>query len=97
MPPQPSTSGPSGEDQARASKTRQIYRRSRLMDAARLMPLFGVALVLLPVLWATSEGGARTSSGVVYLFLIWFGLIALAAHLARRLAAPLRQQDGRGE
>lgn len=70
---------------------RDIYRRRRVMDAARLLPALGTALLLLPMLWARSHG---TAAGVVYLFLVWFGLICAAAFLSRRLSEPLRQVGG---
>ncbi len=57
------------------------------MDAARLLPALGTALLLLPILWAKDHG---TAAGAVYLFLIWFGLILCAALLSRRLSEPLR-------
>jgi hypothetical protein len=60
------------------------------MDAARLLPFFGTALLLLPLLWAEDHA---TAAGAVYLFLAWFGLIVAAGLLARRLAAPLRARD----
>ncbi|MEE4118008.1 MAG: hypothetical protein V2I65_03230 [Paracoccaceae bacterium] len=69
---------------------RETYRHRRVMDAARLLPLFGTALLLLPLLWAEDHA---TASGAVYLFLAWFGLIVAAGLLARRLAAPLRARD----
>jgi hypothetical protein len=69
---------------------REIYRRRRIMDAARLLPGLGAALLLMPILWARGHG---TASGVVYLFLVWFGLILAAAVLERRLSEPLRETD----
>ena len=60
------------------------------MDAARLLPLFGTALLLLPLLWADDHS---TASGAVYLFLAWLGLIVSAGVLSRRLSAPLRARD----
>lgn len=59
------------------------------MDAARLLPFFGTALLLLPMLWAETH---RTSMGAVYVFVAWFGLILVAALMARRLSEPLRTQ-----
>ena len=67
---------------------RDTYRRRRIMDAARLLPLFGTALMLLPMLWADDHS---TGLGAVYLFLAWAGLIATAALLARKLSEPLRR------
>lgn len=68
---------------------RGIYRRRRIMDAARLLPAFGAVFVLLPALWAPGLGTVPAS---VYLFLLWFGLILVAAGLSRRLSEPLRQE-----
>jgi hypothetical protein len=68
---------------------RETYRQRRMMDAARLLPLFGAALLLVPVFWNL---GHPTSAGAVYLFAVWLGLIVLTAALARRLAAPLRRR-----
>lgn len=63
---------------------RQSYRRRRLGDAARLVPLGGLVLFLIPVLWA---GDARTSGGLIYIFLVWIGLILAIGVVSRRLAA----------
>jgi hypothetical protein len=74
---------------------REAYRRRRLIDAARLLPAFGAALVMLPILWNTGEtnGGASgsTAQGMVFIFVIWAVLIVLAAVLARRLTGPLSE------
>ncbi|MEM0938118.1 MAG: DUF6611 family protein [Pseudomonadota bacterium] len=85
----------SGADLARTARRaplflhRETYRRRRIMDAARLLPFFGTALLLLPMLWAETH---RTSMGAVYVFVAWFGLILVAALMARRLSEPLRTQ-----
>ena len=58
---------------------RQGYRRRRIVDAARVLPLLGIFLFFLPLLWwqgATSRGG-------IYLFIVWLVLIVLAAILRR--------------
>ena len=66
---------------------RGIYRRRRLMDAARLLPLAGVALVCLPLLWSspTEPDAAATAGTTIYLFLIWLILILAAVAIARGL------------
>jgi len=62
---------------------RSGYRRRRLHDAARLVPVFGVFLLFLPILWAPGETEARdTAADGIYLFGIWAGLIWAAAVLA---------------
>lgn len=65
------------------------YRQRRLMDAVRLLPLLGVFLIGLPVLWAPGMPSGGTARGFVYLFAIWVLLIILAGVLARRLSRPL--------
>lgn len=62
------------------------------MDAARLLPVLGGGLFVLPVLWADGSG---TAPGVLYLFGIWGLLIAGAAVLSRRLPQPLDTDGGR--
>ncbi len=81
-----------GDDRSRVPLFlgREIYRRRRIMDAARLLPAFGTALLLLPMIWAREHG---TAAGTVYTFIIWFLLIIAAAFLAHRLAEPLRKGD----
>ncbi len=60
---------------------RSGYRLRRAMDAARLLPVIGAFLFFLPLLWA----GGRTGQGVIYIFVIWLGLIIGAALLSRTL------------
>ena len=60
---------------------KESYRRRRLGDAARLLPLLGLALLLLPALWSTTAGA------MIYIFAVWAVLIVLVALLSRRLLA----------
>lgn len=77
-----------GPGQGAVFLARRGYRRRRLADASRALPVLGAFLFLLPAL-----GAAEGASGVlVYLFAVWGLLIALAAAMAPRLAAP--PQDG---
>ena len=64
---------------------RQGYVQRRLGDAARLLPLLGVMLFLLPLLWLMDGDAPRTAHGVIYVFAIWSALIIAAAILAPRL------------
>ena len=57
---------------------RAVYRKRRLRDAARMVPIFGFVL-LMPVLWNVS------ARGWIYVFAVWLGLILMAGLLARRL------------
>ncbi|WP_425046214.1 hypothetical protein [Primorskyibacter sp. S87] len=64
---------------------RHSYRRRRLMDAAKLLPLLGAVLFAIPLLWPTGEtpvpgtsqvkDPVRMSVAVLYVFAVWAGLI----------------------
>jgi hypothetical protein len=76
------------------------YRRRRLRDAARLLPVMGGFLFLLPILWAPGLTDRRdTAPDGIYLFAIWGGLIVIAAILSRRLSdgddtpPPVREEE----
>ena len=64
---------------------RRSYRRRRMMDAARLLPIMGAALFMLPMIWRHPDesGGVSTSTAFVYLFGAWAGLILISALLSR--------------
>ena len=70
---------------------RGLYRRRRLLDAMRLLPLLGLFLFLSPPFLLAGEPGA-TAIRLVYFFLCWAGLIALCAILVRFLP----RTDGEG-
>lgn len=61
---------------------RAPYRQRRLRDAARLLPILGFLLLLLPLLW--TDGSRRTliSGEVLYYFGVWALLVILAAVFA---------------
>ncbi len=69
---------------------RQSYRRRRLGDAARLVPVLGIILFVLPVLWSDA---ARTAGGLIFLFTVWALLIVLMAVVVRRLSARVEGSD----
>jgi len=69
---------------------RDTYRRRRIMDAARLLPVVGFVLALLPVLW-TQGGQMGTAGEAIYLFALWIGLIVAAALMARPLRTAIRR------
>ena len=79
---------------------RQSYRRRRLIDFARLLPVLGLFAFMLPLLGG-DEGITRTANHLVYFFLAWYALIVMAWVLARRitragLAGPPPGESGRG-
>lgn len=61
---------------------RESYRRRRLGDAARLVPLLGLILLLVPALWASSN---RTEVAIIYIFTVWAFLIVLIGAISRHL------------
>lgn len=62
---------------------RRSYRRRRLRDAARLLPIFGAFFFLLPILWDPGRTAEPdTASDGLYLFAVWLLLIVAAAALA---------------
>ena len=62
-----------------------VYRRRRVMDAIKLLPILGGCLFLMPALIVGDEGGA-TATRLVYFFFAWFALIGLCAVLVRALS-----------
>ena len=73
---------------------RRSYRRRRMMDAARLLPLMGVVLFLLPALWQPAETPPPdTARGLIYLFAVWAWLVGSAAALALGLAPALDAEE----
>ncbi|EAR50211.1 hypothetical protein OG2516_05023 [Oceanicola granulosus HTCC2516] len=72
---------------------RETYGRRRLRDLARMLPLFGAVLILLPLLRG-ADPAARTGGVLIYLFVLWALLVAVAALLSRRLADESPPRDG---
>lgn len=65
---------------------RAPYRRRRLRDAARLLPILGLVLLLLPLFWTEDPLTGLTSGDVIYFFGVWSFLIAVAAAFAPALS-----------
>jgi hypothetical protein len=63
------------------------YRRRRLMDAARMLPVLGAFLLLLPTLWRPGTSGHSTAIDGIYLFAVWAALILVARLFAPGLAS----------
>ena len=59
------------------------YRQRRFRDAAKLLPVVAAVFMILPLMWPKEEPDqSLTSSGMIYLFGLWFILILLALGLA---------------
>ncbi|MEJ6395254.1 hypothetical protein V8J82_18480 [Gymnodinialimonas sp. 2305UL16-5] len=65
---------------------RRTYRRNRLEDAARLLPVLGVILLFGPIFIRGDEAEPPIlAGGLVYYFAVWIGLIILTALVSRAL------------
>lgn len=65
---------------------RSSYRRRRIIDAARILPVLGLFIFFIPVLWHPADTPEPdTARGGLYLFAGWFGIIVAAFLLARVL------------
>lgn len=70
---------------------RQTYRRRRLVDWLRILPLIGLALWMLPLLWSNNDvEPTGTASAIVYIFLVWLGLVMISAASAYFLGVMSR-------
>lgn len=72
---------------------RAPYRRRRLRDAARLLPVVGVMLMLFPLMWSEDADLRLTSGEVIYFFAVWLGLIVVAAAFAPGLRSGNVQRE----
>lgn len=63
---------------------RDLYRRRRLVDALRLLPVLGAGLFLMPPL-ILGDASASTAMRLTYFFSCWVALIGLCAMLVRVL------------
>jgi hypothetical protein len=69
---------------------RQAYRQRRLADAARFVPIVGIVLFLLPILWEPARSAEPdTERGAIWLFTAWMVLIVAAFGLS----LPLSRSD----
>ncbi len=74
---------------------KRSYRRRRLMDGLRLVPVLGVWLFMVPLFWpanshVAANDGVSMSRALVYIFVVWCGLTVTCAvliFLRRRAAA----------
>lgn len=93
QPPDPLSGRVSGPPSSSTFLQRRSYRKRRIADAARFLPMAGIILLLIPLLMDRSSDvdlAARTSRVGLYIFGLWAVLIVIAAVLARWL----RKDDG---
>ena len=70
---------------------RDSYRQRRLRDAARMLPVLGLVLWLIPLMWRREAGQTGgMAAAVTVVFAGWALLIVLTALIVRRL----RPEDG---
>jgi hypothetical protein len=72
---------------------RASYRQRRLRDAARLLPIVGLFLLLLPTLWAPDGRIHLTAVDIIYFFAVWLILVLVAAIFARSLRSGDRAAE----
>jgi LPXTG-motif cell wall-anchored protein len=74
---------------------RRSYRMRRMMDAVRLLPVLGLCLWLVPMMWPVADpegGGIATSTALQYIFGIWI-LLSLAAWFLWRRTRKAARSD----
>lgn len=92
---EPDAHKPDEAPQHRLFLERRGYTQRRIVDGARLLPIVGLVLFMVPLIWPQSgEANAVTTSvSSVYVFLIWFALIVTGGLLAHRINAISALQD----
>ncbi|MEJ6609149.1 MAG: hypothetical protein QNL63_05395 [Paracoccaceae bacterium] len=63
---------------------RRRYRSRRIIEALKVLPVLGIVLFGVPLLWSE---GVKTSDAMIYFFSVWLALVFAAVWLARRLGA----------
>ena len=63
---------------------RRRYRTRRIIEALKVLPVLGIILFGVPLLWSE---GVKTSDAMIYFFSVWLALVFAAVWLARRLGA----------
>lgn len=74
---------------------RRRYRYQRMMDAVRLLPLLGLFLWMLPLMWPVPEEGAEgigAARALTYVFGVWAVMILASVLLWWRTRTADRAQ-----
>ena len=72
----------------------KAYRRKRMVDAAKMLPVLGAILVLfpLPFLFSSTPDNPASALSVtrlaIYIFSVWLALITGGMILSRKLGRP---------
>lgn len=61
------------------------YRRRRLIDAARLLPVFAAFLVIVPPILQSGGGAGGVSGALIYVFGLWALVLLAAAVISRAM------------
>ena len=78
---------------------KRSYRRRRVVDGLRIMPILGAWLFLVPVLWPAGEGAPFMSRVLIYVFGAWM-LLILASYILvaiQKRLGRLREDETGGE
>lgn len=62
-----------------------VFLERRLRDAARMLPLLGAVLWLLPLLFGMDGESPKTSEAMLYVFGVWVVMALAALGLSLRL------------
>ena len=77
---------------------RRSYRKRRMMDAVRLLPLLGLALWMVPLMWSVPQGDAGDvmpmSIALRYVFGIWVSVLLAGWILWLFTRAPQADDNG---
>ena len=73
---------------------KRSYRRRRMTDGLRILPVFGLWLFMVPLLWPgtvvpLADAGVPMSTALIYIFLVWTVLIVLCG-----LLSSVQKRDG---
>ena len=69
---------------------RRRYRTRRIIEALKVLPVLGIVLFGVPLLWSE---GVKTSDAMIYFFSVWLALVFAAVWLARRLGAGVVEKS----
>lgn len=73
---------------------RQSYRRRRLIDMIRMLPVIGALLWAVPLLWRSGpDSDVSTSTAIIYLFGVWLAMVLWGGAMAKLLKLAETEQD----